>query len=82
MRTRSRRHPATARVGHPRLRPHCCLPSPGPSKALCVGLNYDDHVTGSNRDLPTYPVSFPRYAASLSAPTEPMRIPPESEQVD
>ena len=56
--------------------------SPAPSKVLCVGLNYGDHVTETERDLPTYPVLFPKYAASLIAATEPIRIPPESEQVD
>ena len=56
--------------------------SPAPSKVLCVGLNYNDHVAETKRDLPTYPVLFAKYAASLIAADQPIRLPPESQQVD
>ena len=57
-------------------------PSWAPSKVFCVGLNYDEHVAETKRDLPTYPVLFPKYASSLIAADRPIPVPPESEQVD
>jgi len=55
---------------------------PHPTKILCVGLNYRDHVTETKRDLPTYPVMFPKYASSLIGAYDDIALPPESTQVD
>lgn len=55
---------------------------PNPTKILCVGLNYRDHVTETKRDLPTYPVMFAKYASSLIGAYDDIAVPPESEQVD
>jgi len=55
---------------------------PHPTKILCVGLNYRDHVTETNRDLPTYPVMFPKYASTLLGAYDDIALPPESTQVD
>jgi acylpyruvate hydrolase len=55
---------------------------PRPSKVFCVGLNYRSHVTETNRDLPTYPVLFGKFAASLLGPYDDIVLPPESTQVD
>ncbi|WP_336882751.1 fumarylacetoacetate hydrolase family protein [Rhodococcus globerulus] len=55
---------------------------PNPTKILCVGLNYRDHVTETKRDLPTYPVMFAKYASSLLGAYDDIAVPPESEQVD
>jgi acylpyruvate hydrolase len=57
-------------------------PSSNPSKVFCVGLNYKEHVTETKRDLPTYPVLFPKFASNLIAANRPIRVPPESAQVD
>lgn len=57
-------------------------PSWAPSKVFCVGLNYREHVSETKRDLPTYPVLFPKYASSLIAADRPIAVPPESHQVD
>ena len=57
-------------------------PSWAPSKVFCVGLNYREHVEETRRDLPTYPVLFPKYASSLLAADRPIAVPPESQQVD
>jgi acylpyruvate hydrolase len=56
--------------------------SPTPRKVFCVGLNYLAHVEEAKRDLPEYPVLFPKFASNLIAATEPIRLPPESQQVD
>ncbi|WP_329410396.1 fumarylacetoacetate hydrolase family protein [Nocardia vinacea] len=55
---------------------------PNPSKVFCVGLNYREHVTETKRELPAYPVLFPKYAASLIAAYDDIVLPPESTQVD
>lgn len=55
---------------------------PNPSKVVCVGLNYRDHVLETKRELPTYPVMFPKYASSLLGAYDDIVVPPESVQVD
>ena len=55
---------------------------PDPAKVFCVGLNYHSHVEETARDLPTYPVLFPKWASSLLGADDPLELPPESTQVD
>jgi acylpyruvate hydrolase len=55
---------------------------PNPDKVFCVGLNYRDHVLETKRELPTYPVLFPKYASSLLGAHENILLPTESTQVD
>jgi acylpyruvate hydrolase len=55
---------------------------PSPSKIVCVGLNYLDHVGETGRDVPEYPVLFTKWAQSLLGPFDPIALPPESAQVD
>ena len=55
---------------------------PHPTKVFCVGLNYRAHIEESHRELPTYPVLFPKYASSLVGPDEDIELPAESHQVD
>jgi acylpyruvate hydrolase len=58
------------------------LPVAQPEKIFCVGLNYRSHVDETGRDLPTYPVLFPKFASSLIGHGAPIALPPESAQVD
>jgi acylpyruvate hydrolase len=57
-------------------------PVPKPPKILCVGLNYDDHLEESGLKKPVYPEIFARFATSLIAHREPIRLPPESSMLD
>ena len=57
-------------------------PVPGPSKIICVGLNYDDHLAESGLKKPVYPEIFARFATSLIAHGEPILRPPESSTLD
>ena len=57
-------------------------PVPRPSKILCVGVNYDDHIEESGLKKPTYPEIFARFATSLIAHGEPIRRPRESSALD
>ncbi|MER6815064.1 fumarylacetoacetate hydrolase family protein [Spirillospora sp. NPDC000708] len=58
------------------------LPVARPGKVFCVGLNYRAHVDETGRDLPEYPVLFPKFASNLIGHGEPILLPPESSQVD
>ena len=55
---------------------------PRPGKIICLGLNYNAHVEETKRDLPTYPVLFTKFPASLIGPYAPIVKPPESSQMD
>ena len=55
---------------------------PAPSKVLCVGLNYADHIAETGRDTPTYPVLFVKFASSLIGATDDITLPPETSQLD
>jgi acylpyruvate hydrolase len=55
---------------------------PQPRKIICVGLNYRPHVTETARELPTYPVLFTKFSASLTGPYDALALPPESSEVD
>jgi acylpyruvate hydrolase len=56
--------------------------SPTAGKIFCVGLNYKAHIEESKRELPTYPVMFPKYASNLIGPADDILLPPEATQVD
>ncbi|WP_336660020.1 fumarylacetoacetate hydrolase family protein [Leucobacter sp. USHLN153] len=56
--------------------------SPHPHRVFCVGLNYHAHIAETKRDLPTYPVLFPKFETSLIGAHDDILAPPESEQVD
>jgi len=54
-----------------------------PSKIVCIGLNYMDHIRESGLDVPRVPLVFAKFPSSLAGPTDPIRIPPElTERVD
>ena len=53
-----------------------------PSKILCVGLNYDDHLEESGLKKPEYPEIFARFATSLIGHGEPILRPNESLTLD
>lgn len=45
-------------------------PVTSPSKVLCVGLNYLDHVAETGRSLPEYPDVFAKFASTLIGPDD------------
>jgi len=57
-------------------------PVPDPRKILCVGLNYRAHQEEASRDLPAFPVIFPRFADSQVGHGQPLLRPAESQQFD
>jgi acylpyruvate hydrolase len=55
---------------------------PSPSKIVCVGLNYRNHILEMGRDLPEYPTLFAKFAEALIGARDDIDLAPESEAVD
>ncbi|WP_432483032.1 fumarylacetoacetate hydrolase family protein [Kineococcus esterisolvens] len=55
---------------------------PRPGKIVCVGLNYRTHILEMGRELPAHPTLFAKYPEALVGPTDPVVLPPESDEVD
>ena len=53
-----------------------------PSKVVCVGLNYLDHIKEFNHDIPESPVIFIKPSTAVIAPDAEIIYPPLSRQVD
>ncbi|MGI6851018.1 fumarylacetoacetate hydrolase family protein [Mesorhizobium sp. 1B3] len=64
--------------GAPRLGP--CVA--GPSKIVCIGLNYVDHAREGGRELPREPLLFLKAPSSITGPDDPILIPRGSERTD
>ncbi|MBO0926173.1 fumarylacetoacetate hydrolase family protein [Cellulomonas sp. zg-ZUI199] len=50
-------------------------PVPRPSKIVCVGLNYRNHILEMGRDLPEHPTLFAKYPEALIGPYDPIVLP-------
>lgn len=55
---------------------------PNPSKVVCVGLNYKNHIQEMGRDLPEYPTLFCKFADCLIGANDEVVRPPETEKFD
>ncbi|MGI8828761.1 MAG: fumarylacetoacetate hydrolase family protein [Candidatus Limnocylindria bacterium] len=53
-----------------------------PRKVICLGLNYQAHITELGRDLPAYPTLFAKFARTLTGPYDPLPMVAESSQID
>jgi 2-keto-4-pentenoate hydratase/2-oxohepta-3-ene-1,7-dioic acid hydratase in catechol pathway len=58
------------------------LPPVTPSKIVCVGRNYRDHVKELGNEIPAEPLLFFKPPSSLLAPGGAVRLPSASERVD
>lgn len=58
------------------------LPPVVPSKAVCVGLNYLDHIEESKAEIPQEPVIFMKPSTAVIGPGEEIVYPPLSHRVD
>jgi 2-keto-4-pentenoate hydratase/2-oxohepta-3-ene-1,7-dioic acid hydratase in catechol pathway len=61
-----------------RLGPPICRPS----KIICIGANYREHVAESGAELPREPVVFMKATSSLAGPNDPVVIPKNAEKLD
>lgn len=55
---------------------------PQPSKVICVGLNYRNHILEMGRDLPDHPTLFAKFADTLIGPTDDIEHPSQTTQLD
>ncbi len=58
------------------------LPPVEPRSFICVGLNYLDHARESGAEPPQAPLLFGKTGNALAAHRQPVRLPPDSRQVD
>ena len=54
----------------------------GPSKILCIGLNYRDHAIEGGKAIPAEPVLFGKFPNALVAHGDPIRLPKVANKVD
>jgi 2-keto-4-pentenoate hydratase/2-oxohepta-3-ene-1,7-dioic acid hydratase in catechol pathway len=57
-------------------------PVPRPPKIVCVARNFAEHAEEVGREVPTIPILFARFPATLVADGEPVVRPSVSEQLD
>ena len=55
---------------------------PRPSKIICVGLNYREHILETGRELPEYPTLFAKFADTLLGARDELRLPALSDRID
>jgi acylpyruvate hydrolase len=55
---------------------------PHPSKVVCVGLNYKNHIQEMGRDLPEHPTLFSKFADTLIGATDDIARPDETDAFD
>ncbi len=53
-----------------------------PSKIICIGLNYSDHATESQMQLPPEPVIFFKSTTAVAGPNDNLIIPKNSKKTD
>jgi 2-keto-4-pentenoate hydratase/2-oxohepta-3-ene-1,7-dioic acid hydratase in catechol pathway len=53
-----------------------------PTKVVCVGLNYKNHIAEMGHETPAEPVIFVKPSTSVIGPLEPIIIPPNAGRVD
>lgn len=57
-------------------------PVTDPTKVLCVGLNYADHVAEGGRKMPSHPDIFSKFASTLIGPQDDIRCSEVTSQLD
>lgn len=55
---------------------------PNPSKVVCVGHNYKNHIKEMGRELPDFPTLFPKFADSLIGANDEIVKPAETDALD
>ncbi|MCK6094612.1 fumarylacetoacetate hydrolase family protein [Micrococcus sp. EYE_162] len=55
---------------------------PFPTKVICVGLNYTDHIAETGQERPEHPTLFAKFAQSLTGALDPIEVPEEDHRVD
>ena len=53
-----------------------------PGKIICIGLNYRDHASESNMELPAEPIIFFKATSAIVGPNDDLLLPKNSEKTD
>ena len=53
-----------------------------PSKVVCVGRNYAEHAAELGNEVPKEPLLFLKPSTSVIGPSDAIRLPPQSKQVE
>lgn len=69
-------------VIHPRSAVTLDAPVLQPSKMICVGHNYREHILEMKRELPEFPVVFAKYPNTIIGPEDDIPFHPISEDLD
>src|SRR3954465_2743485 len=65
------------------IQPDTILPHMNlPSKIVCVGRNYRDHAKELGNEVPKEPLIFLKPPSSIIKSGDPIRLPPQSKQVE
>jgi acylpyruvate hydrolase len=73
---------ATAGASHPVAGADLAPVVPAPTKVVCVGLNYRNHIQEMGRDLPEHPTLFAKFADCLVGASDDVLRPAETEAFD
>ena len=57
-------------------------PVPAPSKILCIGQNYRDHVLEQNAKMPEKPIMFAKFATTVVGPGDDVLYPTTTQELD
>ncbi|UOQ50011.1 fumarylacetoacetate hydrolase family protein [Gracilibacillus caseinilyticus] len=57
-------------------------PVPNPSKIICTGINYANHVKEMGSDIPKYPVLFSKFNNALIGPEDDIHNPQTTNKLD
>ncbi|MCT2538131.1 fumarylacetoacetate hydrolase family protein [Aquibacillus koreensis] len=57
-------------------------PVPNPSKIICIGTNYKDHVAEMKSTIPDYPVLFSKFANALIGPEDKIKKSKQTTKLD
>ncbi len=57
-------------------------PVPDPEKIVCLGLNYPEHASEAELDIPPVPTFFAKFRNSLVGPTSPVILPSADHFID
>jgi acylpyruvate hydrolase len=79
---RELRDPLGRRISYPEKTVRLAAPVPRPPKIIVVGLNYLEHITESQVNVPDWPWTFSKPSTVMIGPGDPIGRPPLSEHLD
>uniref|UniRef100_A0A0B6ZZ25 Fumarylacetoacetase-like C-terminal domain-containing protein n=1 Tax=Arion vulgaris TaxID=1028688 RepID=A0A0B6ZZ25_9EUPU len=66
----------------PRKQLKILAPIDNPEKLICIGMNYHDHCSEQNIPVPEEPVVFSKFNNTITGPTDNIKYPSETKELD